>query len=448
MRLISIGYPLPNVTVDNYNVFTAPSYFDYEAMLIDPESITRLVRQLVVGGEVFEAFDGRPVNNGPSTASAVSASELLKRRADETRRLLEGGGVVVVMARPNAVEPGLIGFEGCDRYSWLPAPEGFSWTSPLLRPAEGRSARMVLDDHPFTGTLRTFREYIRYRAVFDERQPGFREHARTIAVGGANVPIASQFNVLGGTIVFLPLLVDEVGSSRSDMAQTIVDAVRQLLHDAPVQAPYFTQSVVVPGLAAVETELADAERDVASATEHVAAARERQQELASHRGLLWQDGAGFAAAVRRALVMLGFAEMNQPGEPFEVRADDTLAYVEVEASRERVVEWPYVRLQRRLEERLLKRGDQLKGIVVANGFREGDPASREQQFTDALRTACENYRYCLITGETLFAISLAIIEGATPERLEGMRRRILRTNGLLDTAHALGESEETTSTVF
>ncbi len=448
MRLLSVGYPLPNVDVDNYNVFTAPSYFDYDALLIDPESITRAARELVGGDEVYEAFDGRSVINAPSTATGVSGAELLKRRSGETQRLLEGGGVVVVLTRPNAIESGVIGFEGCDRYSWLPAPAGLSWSSPLLRPAEGKTARMVVEEHPFTGALRNFRDYIRYRAVFDERQAGYRENARTIAVGGANVPIACQFEVLGGTVIFLPMLMDEMGSSRSNMAQAIVDSVRHLLHDAPAQAPYFSESVGVPGLAPVEAELAEADRDVASATERADAARDRQHELASHRDLLWQDGVGFSAAVRRAFSMLGFAEMNQPGDPIEFEADGAVAYLEAEASRESVLEWPYVRLQRRLEQRLLSRGDQLKGIVVANGFRERAPADREQQFTDALRTACENYRYCLMTSETLFAISLAVLEGASAERLEGIRRRILRTNGLLETARALGESEDKPGSVF
>jgi hypothetical protein len=439
---------MPNVSIDNYNVFTAPSYFDYDAMLIDPDNITRMVRGLIVEGSAFEGFDGRPVVNGPSDASSVAAAELIKRRADETQRLLEAGGAVVVIARPNATQLGLLGFEGCDRYSWLPAPSGVSWSPPFLRAGEGQTVRIVNEDHALTSVLRNFRANIRYRAVFDERSESLRQHGRTIAAGGANVPIAVEFHVLGGTVIFLPAFTDEMGNVRSNLAEALVDGIRQVLSDVPSQPPYFAQSIAVPGLAVVESDLADIEREATALGERVESGRARQRELASHRDLLWQDGAGFTAALRRVVTMLGFSVTSGTGEPLEVEADGARAYVEFEANRGVVVEWPYVRLQRRLEERLLKRGDQLKGIVVVNGFRESEPTTREQQYTDALCTACENYRYCLVTGETLFAISLAIIEGAGPDILEGIRRRMLRTNGLLTTARALGTAEETPGGLF
>ena len=347
-----------------------------------------------------------------------------------------------------AVQAGLLGFEGCDRYSWLPAPASVSWGPPLLRAAEGQTVRVVNEDHSLTTVLRNFRSNIRYRAVFDDRNEAFRQHGRTVAVGGANVPIAVQFKVLGGTVVFLPAFTDEMGDVRSNLAEALVDGIRRMLSDIPAEAPYFTRSVAVPGLALVESDLADIERDAGALTERVESGRARQRELASHRDLLWQDGAGFSVALRRLITLLGFSVTSSASEPLEVEADGGGAFVEFEASRAAVVEWPYVRLQRRLEERLLKRGDQLKGIVVVNGFRESDPASREQQYTDALRTACENYRYCLVTGETLFAISLAIMDGASPGVLEGIRRRMMRTNGLLSTDHALGTAEEQSNTLF
>ncbi|MEX2080038.1 MAG: hypothetical protein WEC33_00335, partial [Dehalococcoidia bacterium] len=107
MRILSIGVSLPNVDVDNYNALTAPSYFDYDAVYIDPASVTGVPRQLMEGEKSFEAFDGRPVVNGATSAAALSAADQLKRRAEETQRLLESGGVVMVAGRPNATQPGV-----------------------------------------------------------------------------------------------------------------------------------------------------------------------------------------------------------------------------------------------------------------------------------------------------------------------------------------------------
>lgn len=442
MRLLAIGYALPNPEIDNYNVLTAPSYFDYDALFLDPASITATVGQLLEGGTEFEAFDGRPVINAGSTAAAVSAADQVRRRLAEAERLLERGGVVVVVGRPNATQPGLVGFEGCDRYSWLPAPAGAAWSNPLLRAAEGKTVRISDELHPLARFLREQRANAFYRAVFDERQPGLRQ-ARVLATGGAGAPIAVEFAVMGGRVVFVPALSDSVGAFRGELAQQLVDALREMLGaERAESAPHWARSLAVPGLEQVEAELDEAETAAREAGERLAAVRDRQAELAGHRRLVTEEGTSFSAAVVDVLRLLGMAVTSAPGEPLVAESEAEAALVECEGSRDEVVEWPYVRLQRRLEERLLKGGEQLRGIVAVNGRRFVEPASRTSQFADTLRIACENYGYCLVTGETLFALAQRALGGAEESVLLGIRRRLLGTKGLLGTAEALGEAEQ------
>jgi hypothetical protein len=131
------------------------------------------------------------------------------------------------------------------------------------------------------------------------------------------------------------------------------------------------------------------------------------------------------------------------GEALSITSEGKEALLEVESSREQVVEWPYVRLQRRLEERLLKSSEQLNGIVVANGYRDKSPDSRDEQFTTALRIACENYGYALLSAETLFALVQRALGGADEAALTGIRRRIMGASGLISQELALGQGEET-----
>ncbi|MEZ4482119.1 MAG: hypothetical protein R3B97_13390 [Dehalococcoidia bacterium] len=35
MRLLVVGFPMPEPRIDNYNPFNAPSFFDYDAMVVD-----------------------------------------------------------------------------------------------------------------------------------------------------------------------------------------------------------------------------------------------------------------------------------------------------------------------------------------------------------------------------------------------------------------------------
>ena len=157
MKVITIGYSLPNTKVDNHNVLNAPSYTDYEALFVNPLSITAIVSELLAGDKEFSAQDGRPIINGSTTASAVAAADQIRRRSDETHRVLDQGGIVTVMANPNATQSGLINFEGCDRYSWLPAPQGIHWGGTFLKAAEGKTIRIVDEYHPFASIIRKYR---------------------------------------------------------------------------------------------------------------------------------------------------------------------------------------------------------------------------------------------------------------------------------------------------
>jgi hypothetical protein len=441
MRILSIGFPLPNVAIDNYSALTAASYNDYDVLVIDPASISRDVHDLLSGERQFEAQDGRPVLNAPTTATAVSAADQLRRRLDETARLLEAGGLVVVLGRPDATIGGLLGFEGCDRYHWLPAPAGLAWGPPFLRAAEGKTVRIAAEQHPFAEVLREHRKDVAYRAMFDDRQAEFRRAARVIARGGAGIPIAAEFQVLGGLVTFIPVFTDTPGANRTALAQAIVDACRRLSgSDYLSEAPFWARSMALPGLEQIEAELEEAEVAAGQAAARVAAVRERHDELARHRRLLWEDGQPFAQAVTEALRMAGFTVASEPLEPLVVESEGVPAFVELESDRGRVVEWPYVRLQRRLEEHLLKQGSALKGIVVANGYREQDPDQRAEELSEPLRIACENYRYALVTARTLFEVVKRVLGGASEATLLGLRRRLMSGNGLLTLEALLGET--------
>lgn len=440
-QILSIGSPLPNFRIDNHNVFNAPSMFDFEAAIIDPLAFTADVSALLSGAATYEGRDGRPVVNGASTADAVGASELLKRRGEEAQRMLDSGGTLIVFARPNATVHGLVGFEGADRYSWLPAPAGMHWGPPALRAAEGITVRVIDDDHVASGFLRDFRKHLAYRAIFDDRLPAFRAASRVIATGGANTPIAVEFEVLSGRVVFIPALADSANYQRSEIAEALTDVIRELQTASQAgESPYWLNSVPLPGIEDVETSLTSAKAAVESAGAELATVQEKYDELDHHRRILWDSGPGLQNAVIDAFRMLGF-EIERGDEGIVFTYEGETFVVETEGSREQVVEWPYVRLQRRLEERMLKRGESLKGLIVANGHRLTAPEGRPQQFTDALRIACENYRYGLMTGTTVFALVRRVLEGASDADLLGIRRRITSAAGELDLETAVGERD-------
>ena len=442
MRILTIGYSLPNQIVDNHTILNAPSFTDYDAVFIDPEAITAAVQQLLDGERPFNAQDGRPVVNGATTATQLSAADQLTRRAEEARRFLEQGGTFFVTGRPNAVLPGVVGFEGFDRYSWLPAPRGGSWNPPHIRAGEGKTIRIGNDRHALSPVLREHRRHLSYRAVLD---PAFATgEGNVIATGGSDVPIAAEFPVLGGRVVVTPVFATVTGTARTKLAQSLVDAMTEVASGAVSEdAPGWARTHALPGSEQIEAELEEAAEAESEAASRAAAVRERLNALTAHRRLLWATGPAFTAAVEQALALLGL-NATEADEGLAVTEGEHTALIEVESSREDVAEWPYVRLQRRLERHLLEESEQLRGIIVANGKRNITPSARRGQITDALRIACENYGYALITGETLFALVQRALgtdaEGATP--FEAAGRRLLFGRGLVTTEQAVGEAEE------
>src|SRR2546428_735291 len=100
MRLLTVNSPAPNPEIDNHSIFDSPPFFDYPAMLVDPVGISRGIED-VLGGREQLSGAGVPIKDEISSTGALSLAEALRRRREETIRLLERGGVVLVFAHPN-----------------------------------------------------------------------------------------------------------------------------------------------------------------------------------------------------------------------------------------------------------------------------------------------------------------------------------------------------------
>jgi hypothetical protein len=320
-----------------------------------------------------------------------------------------------------------------------------AWSPPFLQAAEGRTIRIRAEDHPFAGLLREHRNFLTVRAVFDDRQPPLRQHGRVVAAGGAEVPVCVEFSVLGGRVLFIPAPGEEGGMWRSRYADDLLTAIGGMLaSDEAKTEPYWARTVAIPGLEQVEAELEQVKSQASDIDARLDAVSAKQDALKAHRRLVTEEGKALQSAVADALVLLGFTVHRDDQQRIELETEGRRVLVETEGSTEQVVEWPYIRLQRRIEERLLRDGDAPRGMVIANGYRGRPPEEREAQVSTPLRVACENYRYALLTSETLFTLVQRALGGADDSALLGIRRRLLATSGYLNLERALGEEPETT----
>ncbi len=443
MRILSLGQGLPDATIDNFNWASALSFYDYDAIVVDPsEAVSSLVEGILRGEGDFQTYDEVPIADGPTSSDTVGLSDLLRRRRDETEKLLARGGLVVVFGYPDVPHPKVSGFTGCHRYYWLPAPTGADYGNNYVKPASGRHVKVVDFEHPFANYLDNRRDDVLYRASFAEGATGF-TGARVVGRSAGGTAICIDVPVGGGRVIFVPALPPRISSSeRSGIATNLVAAIRNtLLTSAEGSAPEWVGQVSLPGLDTSRRRMEDAEAKLDELEGELDEARNEYRGIDIYRRILWQEGKyGFELPVRDALKLLGFSEYSTPDLPgrFAYKAEQLL--FEAESSSGPVGMDPHYRLRQRIEERIVDDArEPPRGLIVINGYRELEPSTREQQHIDALRVASESMRYCVVTASQLF--------NAVKDKLEGTGdadafcQKLLTTDGVLSTN---AESTEST----
>ncbi len=438
MRILSLGFPMPGPPVDNHSFASAPTFFDYDALVVDPAALSRLIEEVVDGSAGHTTRSGERVTNAPSAPDDVALGNLLRDRRDETARLLARGGLVVCFAHPNAAHPLVAGLAECDRYSWLPPPAGLRYREPFLRRGAGSEFLPAERDHPFASYVEQFRGHLAYRAYFDDTVPAFAGTGQVFVRSGGGAAVGIELAIGQGRAVFLPPPAREpTGDRRYVFSNALQEGIRQTLRlAAKASPPRWLGEYELPGVRERATARDEAKDALAQAREALAGREQAVDELERYRRLLWQEGKyGLEEPVRAALALLGFEIVPQDiDRPAELQLgsgtrDQTSVLLEVDASVEAVAMAGHHRLLRRLEEAIAQ-GKPKRGLLIINGYRTQPPPERPAQYQDSLRLAAERMRYCVATTEQLFHAVRAALAG-DEATVRAFRDRLLTTEGVL-----------------
>jgi hypothetical protein len=434
MRVLSLGFPLPSPSIDNYSFLTAPAFFDYDVLVVDPRRISELIEDITSRDGEYTTFAGERVVNEPTSGvDGVALAELLHNRADETARLLSRGGLVVCLAIPNATHHGVVGYAEFDRYAWLPCPGNLVYRPPFLNRASGTQFARLDLDHPFASALHKIAGRLAYQVYFDDDSSAFDGQVIARSMGGAAV--SADLAIGGGRVIFIPPPARALDSQhRYQAAEALQEAMRNVLRvSSQSAAPWWISECDMPGLSALRSAYDQASDNVATARESLAVAARELERLTLYQGLLWQEGHAFDEAVRAALMLLGFTvtpkDLDMPtGIEWNERGPSPRkALLDTQASEEAVSLDVHYRMRRRLEDALAN-GTPQRGVVVVNGLRRTPPVERGQQFTDQLRDTSDQLGYCLATGEQLFGVVCASLRGDRSV-VDQFCERLLVTNG-------------------
>lgn len=431
MRVLSLGFPLPGASIDNFSFFSAPSFFDYDALIIDPRALSQLIEDVVERNLEHATFTGECVINGFSGQAGVGLGELLHTRADETMRFLARGGLIVCLAVPDVVHRGIEGLSDLTRYYWLPDDTASYLASVVKRGSGTEFAPMDLDQ-PFAAMLASTRAKLTYQVHFELAD------AETVigqSIGGAAVAIALPAS--GGQLVLIPPPTRPLDShGRYQMSEALQNAIRQTLRGSSgSSAPAWLSDYPLPRLSDQHRSLETARERLTAAKDEVSVAYDEVATLEGLRRILWEEGRGLEGAVRDALAHLGFRSRSSESGSDSILekgmdgATDQTFLLEAVGSEEAIGMDAHYRMRRRLENAIAARL-RAQGLLVVNGYRRRAPAERPEQCTEELRAAARQLGYGVTTTTQLYSALHAALEG-NDATVQAYCQRLLATTGPL-----------------
>ncbi|MEX2245935.1 MAG: hypothetical protein WEC75_04540 [Dehalococcoidia bacterium] len=432
-RILSLGFPLPGPSCDNYTFVNAPSFFDYDAIVVEPSGLSALIESLIADGAQAATFGREKVRNVPQAPGEVALAEVLLRRREETRIALQNGAAIVCFAHP-AVAHGVAGGEGLDDYCWLPLPDDVALRPPQLVPAGGTRVDVVDHEHSLAAFVAGQAANLAYRARLDPEQiPGFASRWRVFARSSGGAVVGAELAVDAGRVILLPTLSRlPSGDQRYVVSNALQAGIRRALGVmAEGHAPNWLPAFPLPGLDERAAAVAHARTAVEAAQAAVHAAEVAHEELARYQRLLWQEGElGLHDVVLDALRLIGFDVQASDAADLRLRAEGASLLLDIDSGEGTVDMAPHHRLRQRIERAIERTGSAPRGLLVVNGCRLLSPSGRPQQVTDALRLAAETMRYCVAPTTTLFDAVVAQMSGDA-EAVAECRRRLVTTDGLL-----------------
>jgi hypothetical protein len=220
MRTLVIGIALPHSSFDNHSFLSAPSLADYSRLIVDAEAASRTVAEAAAATAEHRTYTGLPIHNRESTTEAMGLANALAMRRREAEWFLQQGGVLCCFAHPDVAVKRVRGASDWRRYSWLPSPEGFSWTDDLYA-SFGKAGAEAVADHPFSPYIEAFGRKAGYRVRLNENAAGFAGYATVFARSDGGAAIGAELRILNGSVVILPPLI-RPETDRTTLAQTLL----------------------------------------------------------------------------------------------------------------------------------------------------------------------------------------------------------------------------------
>lgn len=383
------------------------------------------------------------------------------RRREEFNEFLAMGRTLIVIARPPQrcyVDTGERRYSGTGRnQKTTTVVKGFDLLSALpgaenelIKP--GGQRVIIEGDGPLSRLLKDYKDFIRYTATISK--PAGSIIAR---VPGVDRAISSVQHVgAGGYLVLLPTFdfaagtvdqeADEVDAEDQDEEQgdedwlpeaqsfqyNLVSAIEQLTGTEGRNWPSWADRYLTSTQRQLRLEVIKQQKRIETARAKLAKLQSQAEELDAQNQLFLGTGRTLELEVKKVLELLGGVVTDpQPSrDDWKVSFPEGDAVVEVKGVVKSAAEKQAAQLEKWVATALEDTGEQPKGLLVVNTWREIMLEDRtKDDFPSQMLPYCESRAHCLVTG-----LQLLVIRGEverSPDRAAFWRRAILQTSGIL-----------------
>ena len=435
LKILSVGFRLASRNIQNVSFYEAPSFSDYDVVLIDPSGVSSAWEGLA------PQADGTLLTHSLyDSGFGMGLTNMMARRAEEAKLLLVvTKGILVCLLRQKGPILNFTRYIGStkyaqeiSRYTWLPSREYthlhervdtfdgkmrtkaekhlLSGSTFNPSPRVGRVMGEIDRAHPFHQYFSVLGSEIQFEGVIADS--GLLRFGRPIAKTKVGETVGFDLPFGEGRIIFLPPFADS--ADKEKVQGILVDCIRKSLEwRQPLAMPAWLGKYTLPGEIEVKQEVDGIHGEMVALEKKMEKIQTRGRRLEALKSILYEQGKfGLEPPIRQAFSLLGFTVLDpeEYDEDYDlyIKEKDLEIIGEIEGTEKQVNLGKFRQLLNYVVDRTSE-GKNCKGILAGNGFIGSDPDERGEQFTDAAIRNCRKQKYCRISTYELFKAVRAVL---------------------------------------
>lgn len=443
IKILSINRRLEHDLFINDDFSTAPSFSDFDVVIIDPQGL----KYLWTTGQVKRLLDGSYYTDARNDGGfGVKKISLFNDRRIELEKLLKvSGGILICYLREREIGLNInhIGGFGIskkflDNYSWLPSHK-FEWVENLIShwyyfPSElefisrkGSEVSFIEQSHPLSIYLNAYRKEIRFECIMEVGER-LRKFLKVISKNKVQEIISGEVSIGLGKIIFIPPIISQDKKKEAGILLNCIDGIMEYGYESP--APEWIGKYSLPNENKNEESIKKLSEEILALSQRKQKMEDEQRNISKFKGLLYEKGKrGLEPLVKKAFRLMDFnvIEKEKYEEDYDlyIKENDLTIIGEIEGKDNSKIDKDKYRQLLEYVENESGKGIKCKGVLIGNAYRNTEPSKREEQFTrDAIR-GCERQKFCRITTYQIFKIVEAILSGFDKSKLEKLRKEII-----------------------